>query len=98
MANSVARRLVIPPHRDGGQAQYIEAALDAPGHHQGVARSMQWALENLVRPVTVADLAQVAHTSGCSYLRHFARAHRHHAVALADRPAADRGQGAAGDR
>lgn len=35
---------------------------------------MQWALENLARPITVADLAQAAHTSERSYLRHFARA------------------------
>jgi AraC family transcriptional activator FtrA len=74
VANSVARRLVVPPHRDGGQAQYIEAALDAPGQHEGVARSMQWALENLAKPISVADLAQVAHTSERSYLRHFTRA------------------------
>jgi AraC family transcriptional activator FtrA len=74
VANSVARRLVIPPHRDGGQAQYIEAAIDAPRRHEGVARSMQWALENLPHPITVADLARVAHTSQRSYLRHFAKA------------------------
>lgn len=35
---------------------------------------MQWALENLAGPISVADLAQVAHASERSYLRHFARA------------------------
>jgi AraC family transcriptional regulator, transcriptional activator FtrA len=74
VANAVARRLVIPPHRDGGQAQFIEAAVGAPGQDDGIARSMQWALDNLARPITVAELARVAHTSERSYLRHFARA------------------------
>jgi AraC family transcriptional activator FtrA len=74
VANAVARRLVLPPHRDGGQAQFIEAPVGAPGRDDGVARSLQWALENLARPIAVADLARVANASERSYLRHFARA------------------------
>jgi len=74
VANAVARRLVLPPHRDGGQAQFIEAAVGATDRDDGVARSLDWALENLARPIAVADLARVAHLSPRSYLRHFARA------------------------
>jgi AraC family transcriptional activator FtrA len=73
-ANAVARRLVLPPHRDGGQAQFIEAAIGTPNQDDGVARSLGWALENLSRPISVADLAAVANVSHRTYLRHFARA------------------------
>jgi AraC family transcriptional activator FtrA len=78
IANAVARRLVLPPHRDGGQAQFAESQfIEAPGAQRdggGVARSMHWALENLATPLTVADLARVAGMSQRSYLRNFARA------------------------
>ncbi|HEX4791770.1 MAG TPA: helix-turn-helix domain-containing protein [Actinospica sp.] len=74
VANAVARRLVLPPHREGGQAQFIEAAVSANTQDDGVARSLTWALENLAKPISVTELAAVAHLSARSYLRHFARA------------------------
>ncbi|MGD9483321.1 helix-turn-helix domain-containing protein [Streptomyces sp. TRM70308] len=72
-ANTLARRLVTQPHRDGGQAQYIETPLAAPPEDSGVADSMNWAVEHLAEPLTVAALARVARMSERSYLRHFAR-------------------------
>ena len=74
VANAVARRLVLPPHRDGGQAQFIEAPVRTPTQDDGIARSLTWALENLSHPISIADLADVANVSHRSYLRHFARA------------------------
>ena len=74
VANAVARRLVLPPHRDGGQAQFIEPIAQPRGGDDGVARSLDWALENLARPISVAELARVANVSARSYLRHFGRA------------------------
>jgi AraC family transcriptional activator FtrA len=73
IANAVARRLVIAPHRDGGQAQFIEAPVVARPEDDRVARSMAWALANLAQPLDVATLARQAHLSTRSYLRHFAR-------------------------
>src|SRR5256885_5779543 len=73
VANAVARRLVIPPHREGGQAQFIEAPVPADPDDDRIARSMAWAVAHLAEPVTVAKLARVAHMSTRSYLRHFAR-------------------------
>jgi AraC family transcriptional activator FtrA len=73
LANTVARRLVIQPHRDGGQAQYIEAPVTAPSEDDGVSRSVAWALEHLAEPITVGVLAGVACMSERSYLRHFAK-------------------------
>jgi AraC family transcriptional activator FtrA len=73
VANAVARRLVIPPHREGGQAQFIEAPVAASPDDDRVARSMAWAIEHLTEPLSVADLARQARMSSRSYLRHFAR-------------------------
>ncbi|MFD9128860.1 DJ-1/PfpI family protein, partial [Kitasatospora sp. NPDC059571] len=72
VANAVARRFVVPPHRDGGQAQFIEAAVRPVAEEDdGVARSMQWALDRLAEPLTVPLLARTARMSQRSYLRHF---------------------------
>lgn len=74
VANMVARRLVVQPHRDGGQAQFVEAPMTGEPEDARVARSMEWALGNLAGPITVAVLARQAHMSGRTYLRHFQRA------------------------
>jgi AraC family transcriptional regulator, transcriptional activator FtrA len=73
IANSVARRLVIAPHREGGQAQFIEAPVAAGPEDDRVARSMAWAVEHLDQPLSVPALARHAHMSTRTYLRHFAR-------------------------
>lgn len=73
VANTVARRFVVPPHREGGQAQFIEAAVGPlRPEEDGVARSMAWAMERLAAPLTVSRLAREAGMSERSYLRHFA--------------------------
>ena len=71
IANSVARRLVIQPHRSGGQAQFIEAPVAPDPEDDRVVATMEWALSQLQSPITVADLARRAHLSERSYLRHF---------------------------
>lgn len=73
LANAIARRLVVPPHRDGGQAQYVEAPITASTEDNGIARSMDWALRHLTDPLTVAALARQARMSERTYLRNFAR-------------------------
>ncbi|WP_067962452.1 helix-turn-helix domain-containing protein [Nocardiopsis trehalosi] len=70
IANTVARRLVVPPHRDGGQAQFVTAPLPAPGHHP-LAELLPWVIERLDRPLTVADLARRARMSTRTLGRHF---------------------------
>ncbi|MFC8426872.1 helix-turn-helix domain-containing protein [Streptomyces sp. NPDC057236] len=69
-ANKVARRLVVPPHRDGGQAQFITAPVPAPGHHP-LADLLPWVLERLDQPLTVEDLARRARMSSRHLGRHF---------------------------
>ncbi|MGW9395998.1 helix-turn-helix domain-containing protein [Streptomyces sp. NPDC055642] len=69
-ANAVARRLVVPPHRDGGQAQFITAPMPAPGRHP-LAELFPWVLERLDQPLTVEDLARRAGMSSRHLGRHF---------------------------
>ncbi|HEX5030078.1 MAG TPA: transcriptional regulator FtrA [Candidatus Eisenbacteria bacterium] len=70
VANQVARRLVVPPHRDGGQAQYIaEPVPKEPGG--GLAKALEWALAHLDETLGVNDLAGVAALSPRTFLRRF---------------------------
>ncbi|MEW2356069.1 helix-turn-helix domain-containing protein [Spirillospora sp. NPDC029432] len=71
IANTVARRLVVPPHRDGGQAQFVSAAVPEPAADDPIARSITWALANLAAPITVADLARQAGLSPRTFIRRF---------------------------
>lgn len=73
VANAVARRLVVAPHREGGQAQYIEAPVTADPDDNRVATSMAWARDRLAEPITVEAMARVALMSPRTYLRHFGR-------------------------
>jgi transcriptional regulator GlxA family with amidase domain len=70
LANEVARRCVVPPSRDGGQAQYIAQPLPRlPGLSTSATR--QWALDNLHLPVTLAGLAGHARMSPRTFTRRF---------------------------
>ncbi|MFG2620445.1 GlxA family transcriptional regulator [Streptomyces sp. NPDC048507] len=62
VANAVARRLVMPLHRPGGQAQFVATPVRTSGDH-GLARLLAWAGQRLDRPLTVTDLAREARTS-----------------------------------
>ncbi|WP_203827183.1 helix-turn-helix domain-containing protein [Actinoplanes palleronii] len=68
-ANAVARRMVVPAHREGGQAQYVERPL--PPQPAGLAEVLDWALLHLDQPLTVDRLAARASMSGRSFARHF---------------------------
>lgn len=70
VANTVARRLIIAPHRDGGQAQFIDHAVVDDGE-ETLASTMAWAAERLDQPLTVADLAAHAAMSQRTLARRF---------------------------
>lgn len=70
IANQVARRLVVPPHRDGGQSQYVVDALRRDAA-RGLAALLQWVERHLHQPLTVRDLAKRAAMSPRSFARHF---------------------------
>lgn len=70
VANALARSLVVPPHRPGGQAQFIPVAA-GPGPGHALAELLPWALERLDRPLTARDLAREAGMSTRHLARHF---------------------------
>ncbi|WP_345378252.1 GlxA family transcriptional regulator [Pseudonocardia yuanmonensis] len=70
VANEVARGTVVPPHRDGGQAQYLRRPVPEPAV-SSTARARAWALENLHRPVTLRELAARESTSTRTFTRRF---------------------------
>src|SRR5690349_4358949 len=59
VANQVARRLVVPPHRDGGQSQYVRSPVREQGS-DGLAPVMEWAIGRLDKRITIRDLAKKA--------------------------------------
>jgi transcriptional regulator GlxA family with amidase domain len=70
VANAIARRMVVPPHRDGGQAQYIDRPLPtAPA--DSLADVIDWMEGHLDQQVTVGQLAARAHMSPRSFARRF---------------------------
>ncbi|HEX4248468.1 MAG TPA: helix-turn-helix domain-containing protein [Pseudonocardia sp.] len=70
VANALARRLVVAPHRTGGQAQFIPAPVAAPGNHD-LAELLPWVLDHLDQPLSVAELARRANMSVRTLARHF---------------------------
>lgn len=70
-ANSVARRLVTPPHRQGGQAQYIEQPLPVSAGGGRLAGLLDWVRANLDQPHSLDSLAARALMSRRSFTRHF---------------------------
>src|SRR5690606_14883171 len=70
IANAVARHLVVPPWRDGGQAQFIERQVpERPD--QSTAKARAWALERLDEPIRIGELARVAGMSVRTFTRRF---------------------------
>ncbi|HEU0129450.1 MAG TPA: helix-turn-helix domain-containing protein [Mycobacteriales bacterium] len=70
VANAVARRMVVPPHRDGGQAQYVEAPVPEP-RRDDLGDVLAWAVEHLDEPLAVDDLAARALMSPRTFARRF---------------------------
>lgn len=71
IANRVARRMVVAGHREGGQAQFIEAPVPERIVDDPIAGTTQWALEHLADPLTVAELARRAYLSPRQLSRRF---------------------------
>ena len=73
VANRLARLLVVAPHRQGGQAQYIEQPLhDAPGGDR-LSDLLNWAVAHLAEPHTLDSLAERAAMSRRNFTRRFRR-------------------------
>ena len=71
VANAIARRMVVAPHRTGGQAQFIEQPVPVTRDSM-LQRTQTWALERISEPLTIEAMAREANTS----VRHFTRRFR----------------------
>ncbi|TQM36694.1 GlxA family transcriptional regulator [Pseudonocardia cypriaca] len=70
VASRAARSCVVPPYRDGGQAQFIDHPVPVEPATSTVATRM-WALEHLDHPLSLADLARRASMSRRTFTRRF---------------------------
>jgi AraC family transcriptional activator FtrA len=61
VATKLARRMVVPPHRDGGQAQYVEAPLPKAPDADTLEPLLRWLIGHLDEPLDVDTLARRAH-------------------------------------
>jgi transcriptional regulator GlxA family with amidase domain len=68
-AGAIARRMVVPPHRDGGQAQYIDTPL--PVEADTLEPLLEWMVEHVDQDVSVADLAARSLMSERTFARRF---------------------------
>jgi len=70
VASTVARRMVVPPHRDGGQAQFVRTPMPTVSADT-LAPLLDWLSENLDEPLTVPALAARVHMSPRTFARRF---------------------------
>ena len=70
IANGIARRMVVPPHRDGGQAQYVDQPV-APSCDGTLRDLLEWLRAHLDQPLTVRQLAARANMSERTFARRF---------------------------
>jgi AraC family transcriptional activator FtrA len=74
IANRVARRMVIAPHRDGGQTQFIERSVPAAADEDPIGSAITYALGHIDQPVEIETLARIAHLSPRQFSRRFVAA------------------------
>jgi transcriptional regulator GlxA family with amidase domain len=71
VANEIARRMVVPPYREGGQAQYVPVPVPDLDDGSRLHEALAWAQGQLAEPVSVDELARRALMSPRSFARHF---------------------------
>lgn len=74
VANRIARRLVTPPHRDGGQSQYIEQPVPERVSDDRLAAVIEWVRGHLHEPLSIDTLANMALMSRRNFTRRFREA------------------------
>lgn len=71
VANMFARRMVVPPHRDGGQAQYVDLPVPITSEVHDLQATFTWMQEHLDEEVSVPQLARRANMSPRTFARRF---------------------------
>ncbi|RLP96706.1 GlxA family transcriptional regulator [Micromonospora sp. CV4] len=70
-ATRLARRMVVPPHRDGGQSQYVEAPIPKAPEAPTLEPVLEWLMGHLDRTITVEELAARAGMAPRTFARRF---------------------------
>jgi AraC family transcriptional activator FtrA len=70
-ATRLARRMVVPPHRDGGQSQYVEAPVPATDDAPTLQPLLRWLVGHLDEQVSVESLAERVHMAPRTFARRF---------------------------
>lgn len=73
-ANSVARQLVVPPHRDGGQKQFIDTPVESDPEERALSQLLDRVRGNLGSTHTVTNMAARARMSKRTFARRFKQA------------------------
>lgn len=73
-ANTVARRLVLPAHRSGGQSQFIEKPILKS--KSSISQTLDWAVKNLSHELTIDDLARNANMTRRTFDRYFNKVYK----------------------
>ena len=71
IAGLAARHSVVPPHRDGGQAQYVPVPVEPERSQTSLAESLDWARARLDQPIEVGDWARAVGASPRTFARRF---------------------------
>jgi transcriptional regulator GlxA family with amidase domain len=74
VANTIARRMVVPPHRDGGQAQFVLAPVPVEAEDSDLTATLDWAAAHLDRELSIDELARRAAMSPRTFARRFKQA------------------------
>ncbi|MGW1737606.1 GlxA family transcriptional regulator [Nocardia sp. NPDC001965] len=70
-AAELARYMVMPPHREGGQAQFVPAPITSHTTGESIAALLHWSIAHLDRSITLTDLAARAGVSPRTLARRF---------------------------
>lgn len=74
IANKIARNIVIPPHREGGQAQFIEQPVAVSTEDSQINQLLDYLRKNLTKPHSIDELAAIVTMSRRTFTRHFHKA------------------------
>jgi AraC family transcriptional regulator, transcriptional activator FtrA len=73
IANKIAKRLIVPPHREGGQAQFVDTPVGEEVE-PWLSNMLEWVRHNLQKEIRIGQLADRAHMSRRTFARRFQQA------------------------
>jgi len=74
VANQIARRMIVPPHREGGQAQFIAQPVPETTRDARINHLIDYLQRNISQPLSLDVLAESVAMSRRTLTRHFMKA------------------------